>query len=202
VSELKVFLGGEGNDELGSRCGDPVYQSDESPGVIETLLRRVRSRGWKVIGACKWCDIRKLRAKGPSPNDRQNVLGLVLDAKRSGADVLAFTRDEDGDKQRPRVISDAVQEAQRRFPAVAIVGAAAVPVLEGWILALIGERRTENVGKAAAQKRLVDKGIDNTRAMVEAVENADIRALPEDATSLRGWLASAEKALPGASIES
>ena len=204
MSGAKVFLGGEGKNELGSRYGDPVYQSDESPGVIEALLRRVRPHGWTVMGARRWREIHKLRAKGPTPNDEQNVLGLALEARRAGANVLAFTRDADDDHQRPRLIAEAIRLARQQNPAVSIVGAAAVPVLEAWILALQGESGTESMGKAAAQKRLIEKGIEakNTQAMVDVVTKADINALPKDAESLRGWLANAANALPTSSAES
>lgn len=192
-----VFLGGEGPNELGSRCGHPAYQTGDSPGVIEALLLRIRPDGWTVVGACKWCRIVKLRARGPTPMDEQNVLGLAHEAARARADVLAFTRDADGDEKRPRVIEKAVTVAGQKFPSVAIVGAAAVPVLEGWILALLGERGTEALGKAAAQRRMVEKGVEekNTRAMVEVVADADMQAIPKDAASLHRWLNRANAAL-------
>lgn len=198
MNQARVFLGGEGQNELGSRLGHPAYQSNEAPGVVEALLRRVRPSGWTVIGACKWCEIRKLRARGPSPQDEQNVLGLTLEAARARADVLAFTRDAEDDKGRPRVIAKALAQAQEQFPAVALIGAAAVPVLEGWILALQGETGTESLRQAAAQSLLGRKGIEdkNTRMMVEVVAKADLRAIPKDARSLHGWLARAETALP------
>jgi hypothetical protein len=198
VSAAKVYLGGEGQNELGSRCGHPAYQSDDSPGVLEALLRRVRAHGWEVTGACKWCDIRKLRAKGPSPREEQSVLGLVLEAKRAGADILAFTRDADDDQDRPRIVREAIKKAQNEWPTVAIVGATAIPVLEGWILALLGERGTEKLGKTAAQKALVARGFPakQTQPMVDAALAADLQAIPKDAESLHAWLERASEALP------
>jgi hypothetical protein len=194
-----VFLGGEGPNELGSRCGHPAYQTDDSPGVIEALLTRIRPDGWTVIGACKWCRIVKLRARGPTPMDEQNVLGLVYEAARAHADVLAFTRDADDDQRRPHVIEKAVAAAVQKFPNVAIVGEAAVPVLEAWIQALLGERGTESLGKAAAQRRMVEKGVEekNTGAMVKVIVEADVQAIPKDAARLRGWLDRAKAALSG-----
>ena len=38
--KVKVFLCGEGRNELGSRCGHPAYQTDAEPGVLHALLRR------------------------------------------------------------------------------------------------------------------------------------------------------------------
>ncbi len=136
MTNAKVFLGGEGQNELGSWYRHPAYQDDRWPGVIKSLLRRVQPRGWAVIGATsKWCQIRKYRAKGRTPSEAQNVLGLVLEASLAGAEVLAFIRDADDDKERPRVIDEAVTQARELFPTVRIVGGTAIPVLEGWLLA-------------------------------------------------------------------
>ena len=99
------------------------------------------------------------------------------------------------------MIADAVGLAQERNRALGIVGTAAVPVLEGWILALLGESGTESLKKVTAQRRLLEKGIDekNTQAMVEVASSADIGAIPKDARSLRSWLAKAAVVLPAAS---
>jgi hypothetical protein len=198
VSEVKVFLGGEGGNELGSRCGDPTYQDGGNLGVIETLLRGVQSTGWSVIGAKKWCQIRKLRSKGPTPREERNVLGLAHEAERAQARVLAFVRDADDDRNRPKVIADAIGRAEDLFPKVTIIGSVAIPVLEGWILAMLGEHGTEKLGKAAAQSKLVAKGIArrDTGAMVNAATKVALDRLPKDATSLRAWLTRAEEVLP------
>lgn len=198
MSEVGVYLGGEGNNELGSRCGDPIYQNDSKPGVVETLLRAVQPCGWNVVGAMKWCRIRKLQAKGQTPGDRRNVLGLVHEAKRARAQVLAFVRDADGDRDRTRAIEAGIREARKSFPDVEIVGGTAIPVLEAWILAMHGEQNTEGLSKAAAQAKLVQKHIDpkNTDAMVEVATKVVPARLPEDATSLKTWLATASEILP------
>jgi hypothetical protein len=198
VTEVSVFLGGEGRNELGSWGGHPAYQDEGSPGAIETFLKRVRPGGWKVVGACQWCRIRKYRAKGPTPGEEQNVLGLAHDAKDAGAEVFAFVRDADDERERPRVIDAAVVRAQEVFPSIRIIGKAAIPALEGWILAVMGEPGTEDLGKAAAQKRLAAKGIaaKDTAAMVKMVERRDLGAIPADAQSLLGWLAQAAALLP------
>lgn len=200
MSEVSVFLGGEGKNELGGWCDQAPYRDEGSPGVIQALLKRVRPEGWEVKGACKWCRIRKYRAKGPSPEEEQNVLGLFQDAKDIGADIVAFIRDADDDPKRPQVIDAAVVRAQELFPKVRSIGRAAIPTLEGWLLAIMGEHGTEDLGKAAAHKRLVAKGIGSksTAAMVEAVERSKPSAIPSDAQSLRGWLNQAAAVLPSA----
>ena len=196
MSEVSVYLGGEGKNELGSRCGDPIYQDDSKPGVVQTLLRGVQATGWSVIGATKWCQITKLRAKGPTPSDEKNVLGLVYEAKRAGAQVMAFVRDADDDRDRPKVIDAAIEESRAKFPEVEVVGGAAIPVLEAWILAMQGEHGTESLRKTAAQSKLVAKGVKDTDAMVEVAARILRDKLPKDATSLNAWLGRANEVLP------
>jgi hypothetical protein len=197
MSVVKVFLCGEGSNELGSRCGSPNYQDDSKPGVIETLLRRVQDQGWEVDGAIQWKGITKLR--GPRrriPREEQNVLGLVFTSKKKRARVLAFVRDADDDKQRPKVIAAAIDKAKEKFPDVEVIGCAAVPVLEAWILAMQGEHGTENLSKAAAQSKLSELKPPSTAAMVEIATSVTLEKLPKDATSLRAWLTRANDVLP------
>jgi len=203
MSALLVFLGGEGRNELGSWAADPAYQSDDEPGVIKALLRRTRSDGWRILGAQVWKRIRKYTADGRLPagtrspirgsHEERAVLGLVLDAKERGAQVVAFVRDQDDDPDRAEIIAKAIERARTQFSGIQVVGSAAVPVLEAWILALMGETGSESLGKAKAQKLLADRGITTTAKMVsEVLAN---RPVPEDATHLRSWLAQAKSAL-------
>ena len=198
MTDVGVFLGGEGKNELGRRAGAPTYQTDEDPGVLQTLLRRVENQGWTVAGAVKWADIRKYPAKGPLSAEERNVLGLVVEAQRSKAEVVAFIRDAD-DTDRHKTIEAAIGKARSLFPNIDLIGGTAVPVLEGWILAMRGQHGTEKLSKAGAQKRLDDMGVDRentTSAMVRVVTEADLERLPEDARSLRAWLDRARGVLP------
>lgn len=203
MSAVLVFLGGEGRNELGSWAGDPAYQSDEDPGVIKALLQRTRSDGWKILGAREWKGFRKYADHGRFPSDTRRlirvsheeraVLGLVLDAKERGAQVVAFVRDQDDNPDRAEIIAQAIERARTHFSDIRVVGDTAVPVLEAWILALMGEAGTEALGKVKAQKLLADRGITTTVKMVSEV--LPVRAVPEDATHLRSWLAQAKTAL-------
>lgn len=197
--KAKVFLCGEGGNELGSRFGHPAHQTDERPGVLHALLTRVQASGWEVGGARDWVRIRKFRIGGAPHNDTHNVLGAVLDAKEAGCDVLAFSRDLDRDPDR----KDAIEEGIRRAPSTfasppVVVGGVAVPTLEGWVLALLQERRTEELTPTRAERELAEKGIakKNTADMVRVVEEADLSNLPDDATSLATWLGRARAVLP------
>ncbi|MBN1609799.1 MAG: hypothetical protein JW940_24415 [Polyangiaceae bacterium] len=197
MKPVRVFLGGEGRNELGSRSGDPIYQSNEQPGVIQALLGRVQQQGWVPIGGCRWREIRKYQAKGPTPAEERNVLGLVEKAEREGAEVVAFVRDSDGDKDRPAIIRAAVEKASELFPQTDVIGAAAIPVLEGWILAMLGQHVTEKLGKAGAQSKLELAGIPrkDTAAMVDVVAKAVPEQPPGDASSLKAWLGTAAEVL-------
>jgi hypothetical protein len=199
VSVVKVFLCGEGSNELGSRIGHRAYQSDERPGALHVLLSRVQPDGWEVGGACEWKRIRKFRAGKADHEDTRNVLGAALDAKEAGCDVLAFSRDLDKDEGR----RDAVEEGMKRVPetfasAPEIIGGVAIPKIEAWILALSGVRRTEQMSPTRAEEALVQQGFarKDGAAMVRAVEVADLANIPEDAASLLLWLSRARATLP------
>jgi len=198
---VKIFLVGEGKNELGSRVGDPSYQSDESPGVLHALLMRIEPAGWEVGGARDWKNIRKFKFKAgrAAHADTHNVLGAALDAKEAGCDVLAFMRDRDKDHGR----KEAVDEGIRRVPATLssapeVIGGVAVPKLEAWILALLQHRKTELLSPTRAEEVLAEKGIaaKDGLAMVRVVEQADLKQIPKDATSLNEWVARAESVLP------
>lgn len=194
MTVVRVFLGGEGRNELGGRAGHPVYASEE-PVVIETLLRRCQPDGWQVCDSTPWCQITKFAAKGRTPDDERNVLGLVLMAKRAQSHVVAFVRDADADKDRPNVIDAAIRKAEETFPGIDVIGGTAVPVLEAWVLAIRGERGTEEMSKGEAKRRLDEMGVADTAAM-EAARGVVADKIPEDAKGLRHWLCKASDALP------
>ncbi len=203
MSEVRVFLGGEGKDELGSWFGDRPYQNDSDPGVIKALLLRTQLDGWKIIGARTWKTCRKYTALHRPPSGLQGlirgdhearaVLGLVLDARESGAHAVAFLRDEDGRSERIKPIEDAVRQAREYWPEMKVIGDVAVPVLEGWILAALGETKTESMSKARAQRLLEDRGVTTTADMVNAVLSGT--PLPQDASRAHNWLEKARTIL-------
>lgn len=88
---MKVFLGGEGPDDLGDWFHLPSYRtSPPRKGVVEALLARAAAaHAITVIGASAWKRIRKYQAKKPMPAEVRNVLGLALLAEEAGCNVLA-----------------------------------------------------------------------------------------------------------------
>lgn len=191
---IRVFLAGEGNNDLGGRSGSQVYDNPQRPGVLEALLRRIRENGWEIGGACQWKNIRKYKAHGAVDADAQAVLGAALDAREALCQILAFCRDRDKDENRAAAITKGMEKID---DSLTVIGGLAIPTLEGWILALLGQAKTESLTPKQAVKRLVELGVGekDTDAMVQVTENADLDQVPKDAVSLQNWLKQAETAM-------
>lgn len=195
---VRVWLGGEGPSELGTRA-----DGGDEPGVIEALLRKLEPAGWVVDGAQRWKYIRKYRAGfaargGENHEDIHNVLGLALKASEGeGCEVLAFTRDADADDRRAAAIARGIELATEQFPMLVIVGGVARPAIEGWVLALVGVRDSDALSRARAVELLRDRSIEEKRASayVEIVNVADLDRLPVRCGSLTGWLSAARTKL-------
>ncbi len=198
---VKVFLGGEGNCELGGRA-----DGNDRRGVIEALLLQIEPSGWIVGGALKWQHIRKFKAGGArelgNHRDTHNVRGLALHAWEAGCEVMAFVRDVDAESERRAdAIARGIEAAANERPEVAIIGGGARPALEGWILALLNERNTDEMSRARTLERLRELEIvaKKAEAYVEVVEAAKLDALPPGCDSLTEWIAIARARL-GAAI--
>lgn len=197
---IKVYLGGEGANELGTRGQRPP---GNDPGVIETLLRRVRPDGWRVEGAIVWKAIRKYQAGAaahyPTHGETYNVLRLLLLAYEQDCEMVVFVRDVDGDDGRQDVAIQPLQSpAARRFAhergyQLAAVGCMATPNLEGWILCLLGRNGTDDLSPKRAQRDLEAAGVP-AKSTHHFVEIARTRPLPANACSLDRWLSAARAA--------
>lgn len=198
---MKVFLAGEGPNELGCWADHPSYRDPQNRGVLETLLRKVRTDGWEVGDAIKWKDIRKYKAGNCRSAETRNVLGAVHQARRKGCDVVAFVRDRDDTNANPRddrqkAIEEGLTAARDVIPSCPdLVGGIVIRRLESWLCALSGARGTED--NRRPEDLLRKKGIEDkcTDDMVGLVEEADLDAVPDDAVSLRTWLERAKSAL-------
>jgi hypothetical protein len=198
---IRVFLGGEGPNELGGWFAEPEFRG-ESPrvGVLEALLRRVRADGWDVVGAVRWMKIRKYRAGGHADDEQRNVLGLALMASEHRADIIAFSRDSDGDRGREASVEAGIAAVGEKFPdGPRVAGGVAVQTVEAWILALAGRSRTEEMSRAklvpAIEALLGAGNVKQTDRYIETVEQADLAKLAADASSLRRWIERASAAL-------
>ena len=185
---MRVFLSGEGADDLGDWCNDP--QSRSAPpkiGIIEALLRRVSPIDFSVVDARVWKRIRKFQAGKHARSETRNVLGLVNEAEEARCDALVFVRDQDGDTAREASIAEGIRLAQERGFGPSVVGGVATQEIEAWILALLGDRHTEHHVDAKSVLARTH-GLTTCVGKVAVVENADRSKIPDDAASLRAWL--------------
>lgn len=192
---MKVFLSGEGPTELGDWAKELPYRTiTPEIGVIEALLRKAWGSPYTVVDACLWKRIRKFRSQDHLRPETRNVLGLALQADEAGCDALVFVRDQDGDEERQADIEEGVRAAQGRGLDVDIIGGVAVQEIEAWILAILGERRSEH--HADAKQVLKQRHqITEREEMVEVIDERGVDGIPEDAASLRTWLEMATGAL-------
>ncbi|MCU0661749.1 MAG: hypothetical protein MUC50_05420 [Myxococcota bacterium] len=198
----KVFICGEGPNELGGWAYGLAYVKPNEPGVLEILLRQVRIEGWAIQGARRWKDIRKFRAGNHRSPETRNVLGAVLEAKESGCDVIAFIRDRDGthandNHARVRDVDEGISQARKDFGHdVLIVGGVAIRKLESWLTAISGKNGSEALRQPEdyLEKRCGLARKDSV-AFSEFIEKHGLSKIPEDATSLLSWLNQARLAL-------
>ena len=210
TSAKRIFLAGEGPNELGSWAKGPEYQDASYPGVLETLMIKVKDSGWKIMAARQWKSIRndskvkpirRYRAGIHLKPEEQAVRGACMLAKTKDCDVLAFSRDIDGDsdynKKRKRDIEKGIERAAEEFPSVKIIGGCTVPAIEGWVLAFSGVRGTETFSKDKAEAMLSEKDISSkdTQAMVEFVQQHSRTDVAKDAHCLNEWLTTAAEIL-------
>lgn len=207
---LKVMLVGEGKNELGSWVHDAPYRAArnvrgrEIPrelGVLETLLRKVAPDGWVVADAKTWMSLVKLKPRPQGDGDARNLAAVIQQAKEQKCDVVVFSRDRDGAKNRAR--EDAI-EALIADPAkhpVRVVGAVAVETLEAWVLAFTGDPKCESYTdpvKALCDRAKIEP--KDTAAMVALLEDgsADLKTAITHSPSLARWVESAERVFPPA----
>lgn len=200
----KVWIVGEGNNELG--VGDGY--GGRHRGVLEALLTRVRDGGWECAGKQQWHAVQKFRAGGArlgaaNHGDYLNVLGLVLEAYENAADAVAFTRDVDSDPDREDAVTAALAWIRSESGwLIDVIGGAARPAIEGWILALRAVPGTDDMSRARTLAHLAEHGVSgkSTIDYIEVVEQAELGepdrfGLPAGAESLRVWLATAHEVL-------
>ena len=201
--KLKVFLGGEGPNEMGGwyrelRWRERGNGAPMERGVLEALMLRFQPDGWEIVDAVPWKAIRKFRVGAYKHVDTQNILGMTLMAKERGCDVLVFSRDRDGDEERERAVETGIRQASNEIEdAPRIAGGVAIEEVESWIIALAGRSRSQQMGENQRKRVLeeLDVGDKSTTDMVRIVEQADLKRLPEDARSLRSWKERVQSAL-------
>jgi hypothetical protein len=182
----RVFLAGEGTNEIGSWGRHPSYRHTAETGALEALLKKSVETGWEICGGLFWKEIRKFRAGDHRSAETRNVLGAALRAREAGADALIFSRDRDRVPTRERDIEDGVGAASKEI-GIGIAGGTAIEDLDAWVLACLGITNSEE-NRNAKQTLERERGIATTSAKVVAIEQVDLSALPADAGSLRQWI--------------
>ena len=80
----RVFLAGEGSDEIGTLAYREPYRGSPPYGVLEALLRRVHPSGWEVVGGIAWKHIRHYRANLRSLREWLTAAEKVLSENSGG----------------------------------------------------------------------------------------------------------------------
>ncbi len=181
MSVRRVFLVGEGPNELGGWAKEPQYVDPDEVGVLQALLEGVAPGAFEVVAARPWsAGGRSFRRGGATTAEARRVAAWFLDAQEKHCDLLVYVRAESHAQGRAKGAAD--------HPTVDVVGGLAIQAIEGWLLALRGEPKSERVKARAGKKRVQDAGLTCTADMVECVRGADLDRLPPDAHSLRAWL--------------
>jgi len=99
----RVFIAGEGPNELGDWARHPSYRADPPrPGVLIALLAGAAPRAtWSIEGAALWKSLRKYQlgfGLKTGRAEQRNVSALLLKAEEARVDAVAFSRDRDGDR--------------------------------------------------------------------------------------------------------
>jgi hypothetical protein len=199
IHEKTVFLAGEGSNDLGGWCKETMHRNEVPyPGILETLLRKIKTEGWVIVDAIKWQYIRKYRAGDHGKPEEQNVRRACKMAKDKGCTIIAFSRDSDGNNQRVIDIQEGLKSANALWSdRLGIIGGCAVPCIEGWVLAIIGTRHTESYSRTKIESLIIGLGIEpkDTAAMVEKIEENGLANIPDDARSFKSWVELARSAL-------
>ena len=91
---MRIFLAGEGKTDLGGWANEPFLRTPPiTVGVIEALLRKLRTQGWEVGGASLWKSGQMYAPGRRLPAEARRLLGLALDAREAECSVLIFVRD-------------------------------------------------------------------------------------------------------------
>ncbi len=191
---IRVFLAAEGRNELADRKGDEVYQTDRYHGVVEALLRQVRAEGWTVVGSIDWHHLHNLEVNAPGKGEARNVHRAHWKARKANADVLVFVRDRDRKRATQRNVEEAIVDAEASG-VLPIVGGVAIETLEGWLFAITGKAGSESIRRPADEIASLGLRKKHTADYVAHIEKHGLSRIPDDAQSLKRWIARAQRAL-------
>jgi len=191
----RVLLAGEGKSELGGWGVEPSYRAPTPlPGVLEALLRHISPDGFRIVDAVQWKKLPYYRTRDRLPKDELNTQALWSLARERNCDLVVFSRDRDGFVDRQTAVNRGISWLDERAAnaKLSIVGGVAIECIEAWVLAVMGERKTESLGRIRPKEIVTEQGLAG--ALASTVEGANLGAVPDDAGSLKSWLARAARA--------
>lgn len=166
---MNVFLVGEGKDDIGRWAIDEAYRDTSSlgDGVIGGLARKTAPGGWRVSASRVHSRVPALRVGRHEGGEARKLRGAQQLARDAGCEVLVFARDMDNQyTERSR----ALRAGQHLTADVGTILALVEPCIEGWVLELVGERRTQGWSRKAAQARWSEQAARGT-TMARVVES-------------------------------
>ncbi|MBI4816470.1 MAG: hypothetical protein HY791_09430 [Deltaproteobacteria bacterium] len=184
---MKLFLAGEGPTELGGFADPAPYRSAER-GLLIAFAERVATSELSVHDATLWKNIRKYKVGGHRNAEERNVLGLVLRAEESGAELVVFSRDRDGDLEREVAVESGYASALNSFPKIRIAGGTANEAIEAWLLAVLGEKASESHRRPKTVLAVRYPEVAQLSEQVRVIDDCDIGAIDADAASLHRWV--------------
>jgi hypothetical protein len=159
--------------------------------VLTALLERTGCDAFQIVEGIVWKKIRKYRAGDHASAEERNVLGLALLARRARCDIVAFSRDRDGDVERQRDVDRGIQRMRELFADLVVIGGMAIEDVEAWILVLLGVDG-ERMPATRTASELEARGITMLQRKVDVVEAASMDNVRPG--SLGAWLDRAQKA--------
>lgn len=187
---LRVFIVGEGANELGRFVHHPARRADHANlrGVIEAFLQKLLT-DFEVVDGRAWSKVPSYQ-QGKGHNFQKKILAAALLARAAHCQAFVFLLDQDNEPARIQAVESALQELTAPEFGLSSAGGVAIPLLEGWILALLGHSGTEGLRPKRATAELEKQyGIKkNSQKMVEVIEAADLKAISKDARAFTMWL--------------
>lgn len=182
---MKLFVTGEGANEIGKWIEHPSYRSSSKrgDGVLAALVRKKREAAMVVDGMA-WKNARHFRA-GVARGDAHTLAAHALTASEAGADALVWARDTDGDVSRVKELKAKQEELRAEFRALKFIGG--LPN-QAWVMA-IGRLDVdpESRSKERLKKLAEENDCASESRMCQLINDAQLDGL-ESSASLREFM--------------
>lgn len=183
----KVFVTGEGVGEIGkwAEARERRATSTRGDGVLKALFDTKRTG--TVIEGRSWKSIATLRPG--SRGDGKTLEKAAVLAEEAGADLLLWSRDTDGDRDRAPKLEASMRALKEAGDRIDIIGGVQDPALEAWIVAIAGlDKAPDTRSKLRLAELLAERGLDHERAMCELISTAEKPIDTSRSPSLKRWM--------------